>query len=133
MYVRTYILYIHTYIHITQVCMHVYALHLPDECRIHTYICMVCTYIHTQIKYIIMEYVVSYRVREVCMVPRLLQRVRLAHFGRCNCCHLLSDVTGMPGISLPPQHHIQYRLNIVHLNNVNKLTAGCDEKIGIMG
>ncbi len=33
--------------------------------------------------------------------PRLLQRVRLAHFGRCNCYQLLSDITGMPDISLP--------------------------------
>ncbi len=32
---------------------------------------------------------------------RLLQRVRLAHFGRRNCCQLLSDITGMPDISFP--------------------------------
>ncbi len=32
---------------------------------------------------------------------RLIQRVRLAHFGRRNCCQLLSDVTGVPDISLP--------------------------------
>ncbi len=30
-----------------------------------------------------------------------LQRVRLAHLGRCNCYQLLSDITGMPDISLP--------------------------------
>ncbi len=33
--------------------------------------------------------------------PRLLQRLRLAHFGRRNCYQLLSDVTAMPDISLP--------------------------------
>ncbi len=33
--------------------------------------------------------------------PKLLQRVRLAHFSRRNCYQLLSDITGMPDISLP--------------------------------
>ncbi len=33
--------------------------------------------------------------------PRLLERVRLAYFGRRNCYQMLSDVTGMPDISLP--------------------------------
>ncbi len=32
-----------------------------------------------------------------------------------------------------PSHHVQYRPNIVHLNNINQLTARCNKKIGIMG
>ncbi len=31
---------------------------------------------------------------------RLLQEVKLAHFGKHNCYQLLSDVIGMPDISL---------------------------------
>ncbi len=49
------------------------------------------------------SYICAHFVLWTCMFieASLLQRVRFAHFSRCNCYQLLSDVTGMPDISLP--------------------------------